>query len=228
MFEAGVNSDRISVIKNTIMFIVLDGIDGAGKGRQRSELVSTLSNNKQQIQTTDFPDHQGEIYKNVIHPALHEEISLSPQAWFLAFVLDQLMWESKIDETIGQKDKHFISDGYFTTTLAYQCKLSKVMNVEEALELADRFGVPKPDLVIFIDVDPKVAMSRKMVEDGHDEGLDIFERNITKQQKLRQAFTDLAKENIWTGWEIVDGNLTIKEVKDEIIRILNNKKLLKI
>lgn len=210
------------------MFIVLDGIDGAGKGRQRSELVSSLSDDKQQVYTTDFPDHQGEIYKNVIHPALHEEITLSPQAWFLAFVLDQLMWKSKIDETIGHRSKHFISDGYFTTTLAYQCELTNVMKVEEALELANKFGIPKPDLVIFIDVDPKIAMSRKMAEDGHDEGLDIFERNISKQQKLRDAFTNMAKKNVWTEWEIIDGNLTIDEVKDNVIKILNRRKLLKI
>lgn len=210
------------------MFIVLDGIDGAGKGRQRSELVSKLSNTKQKVQTTDFPDHQGEIYKHVIHPALHEEISLSPQAWFLAFILDQLLWKDKIDETIGNDKAHFISDGYFTTTLAYQCKLSKVMNITDALELAEKFEVPKPDLVIFIDVDPKVAMSRKMGEEGHDEGLDIFERNISKQQKLRQAFTELANENTWTDWEIVDGNLSIEEVNNMIIKILNNKNLLKI
>lgn len=210
------------------MFIVLDGIDGAGKGRQRSELVSKLSNNKQTVQTTDFPDHQGEIYKNVIHPALHEEISLSPQAWFLAFILDQLLWKKKIDETIGSKEKHFISDGYFTTTLAYQCKLSKVMKISEALELAHKFQIPKPDLVIFIDVDPKIAMSRKMIEDGHDEGLDIFERNISKQQKLRQAFTDLATDNIWTDWEIVDGNLSIEDVNKAIIKIITHNNLLNI
>lgn len=210
------------------MFIVLDGIDGAGKGRQRSELVSKLSNNQQDVVTTDFPDHQSEIYKHVIHPALHEEIHLSPQAWFLAFILDQLLWKDKIDRAIGDKQHHFISDGYFTTTLAYQCKLSKVMAIEEALELASKFEIPKPDLVIYIDVDPKVAMSRKMVEDGHDEGLDIFERNISKQQKLRQAFKYLAKDNVWTDWEVVDGSLSIEEVNNAIIKILNKKKLLKI
>lgn len=210
------------------MFIVLDGIDGAGKGRQRSEIVSRLANKKQTVYTTDFPDHQGDIYKHVIHPALHEEVDLTPQAWFLAFVLDQLMWKKKIDNTIGSNQEHFISDGYFTTTLAYQCKLSQVMTVKEALKLANTFYVPKPDLVIFIDVDPKIAMGRKMKEEGHDEGLDIFERNISKQEKLRKAFLDLAKNNTWTDWEVVNGNLSIEEVRDSILDILNKKNLLKI
>ena len=102
------------------------------------------------------------------------------------------------------------------------------MTVKEALKLANTFYVPKPDLVIFIDVDPKIAMGRKMKEEGHDEGLDIFERNISKQEKLRKAFLDLAKNNTWTDWEVVNGNLSIEEVRDSILDILNKKNLLKI
>ncbi len=209
------------------MFIVIDGIDGAGKGRQRSELVNFLADRSDKISTTDFPDHQGEIYKHVIHPALHEEIEMTPQSWFLAFVLDQLLWSHKITPTVGSKDTHFICDGYFTTTLAYQSKLSNVMSVEEALNLAEKFALPVPDMVIFLDVDPDVAMQRKMKEDGHDEGLDIFERSLKKQQKIRKAFLDLAKDQVWTKWEVVDGNSSIEEVKNSILNILDKNKIIK-
>jgi len=208
------------------MFVVIDGIDGAGKGRQRAELVNFLADKDFEVTTTDFPDHQGQIYKNIIHPALHEEIEMTPQTWFLAFVLDQLLWSSKINPAIGSKDKHFISDGYFTTTLAYQCKLSKVMSVEEALGLATRFGLPVPDFVIFLDVDPKVAMARKMDEEGHDEGLDIFERSLKKQQKIREAFLELAKEQAWTKWEVIDGNGSIEEVNKSIRNTLSKHKII--
>lgn len=208
------------------MFVVIDGIDGAGKGRQRSELVRFLSDSSEKISTTDFPDHQGEIYKHVIHPALHEEVEMTPQAWFLAFVLDQLLWSSKITPAIGSKDKHFICDGYFTTTLAYQAKLSKVMTVEEALDLAHKFALPVPDMVIFLDVDPEVAMDRKMKEEGHDEGLDIFERSLKKQQKIRKAFLEMAKDQVWTKWEVVDGNSTVEEVKNSILETLYKNKII--
>lgn len=202
------------------MFIVLDGIDGAGKGRQRYELVNYLTDRNLQVSTTDFPDHEGQIYKDIIHPALHEEFDMTPHSWFLAFVLDHLLWSSRISPTIKSKKKHFVSDGYFTTTLAYQSKLQKVLTLEESLQFAKRFKMPVPDVVIFLDVDPEVAMQRKLEEEGHDEGLDIFERSLKKQQQIRKAFLDLAKGQVWTKWFIVDGNQTIEEVAISIKKVL--------
>jgi dTMP kinase len=208
------------------MFIVIEGIDGAGKGRQRNELVRLFSDRSGEVGTTDFPDHQGKVYKHIIHPALHEEFELSNQAWFLAFALDQLLWKDRIADSIGSNTKHFISDGYFTTTLAYQCKLSNVMTVKEAISFAEMFGIPKPDLIIFLDVDPKVAMQRKMDEEGHDEGLDIFERSVQKQEKLRKGFLELAEQNDWTNWSVVDGSDSIEEVTQKIVELLKNHKYL--
>lgn len=208
------------------MFIVIDGIDGAGKGRQRNELVRLFADKNTDVSTTDFPDHEGQVYKHIIHPALHEELELSSQAWFLAFVLDQLLWKKRIEDTIGSKSKHFVSDGYFTTTLAYQCKLSKVMSVDKAISFATQFGIPKPDMILFLDVDPKVAMQRKMDEEGHEEGLDIFERSIEKQEKLRKGFLELAEQNEWTKWVVVDGNQSIQEVTQKIVEVIKMNKYL--
>jgi dTMP kinase len=208
------------------MFIVIEGIDGAGKGRQRNELVRLYSDTNSNVGTTDFPDHEGQVYKHIIHPALHEELELSSQAWFLAFVLDQLLWKKRIEDSIGSKTRHFVSDGYFTTTLAYQCKLSKVMTVDEAISFAEKFGIPKPDMIVFLDVDPKVAMQRKLAEEGHEEGLDIFERSIEKQENLRKGFLELAEQNDWTKWAVVDGNHSIQEVTQEIVKVLKKHKYL--
>ncbi len=208
------------------MFIVIEGIDGAGKGRQRTELVRFLSDKNLQIVTTDFPDHEGKIYKHLIHPALHEEYYMNDQAWFLAFMLDQLLWKEKIINAIGSHSNYFISDGYFTTTLAYQCELGGVMTLQDAEDLALKLALPKPDLIIFIDVDPDIAMQRKMDEEGHDEGLDIFERNIAKQHRLRKAFLNMSKNNVWTNWSVVNGNGPIEEVKQEVVEALKNFNLI--
>lgn len=209
------------------MFIVIDGIDGAGKGRQRTELVKYLTDKQHVVSTTDFPDHEGQIYKHIIHPALHEEFEMKPQTWFLSFMLDQLLWADKINKSVKSKSKHFISDGYFTTTMVYQCLLTKVMSVKDALKLAKKFELPRPDVIVYVDVDPEIAMKRKLAEDGHEEGLDIFERNIKKQRKLRESFLKLAHDNTWTKWVVVDGNQSIEEVRDSIILSLENLKLIK-
>src|SRR3972149_7665703 len=111
------------------MFFVLEGIDGAGKGRQRSEIVALLNDKVQDLVTTDFPDHKSVIYKQIIHPSLHQELQLSPSALFLSFMLDQLLHQEEIDGCKGSKSKYFICDGYYTTNLAYQCYVNKSLKL---------------------------------------------------------------------------------------------------
>jgi len=208
------------------MFIVLEGIDGAGKGRQRNELVAALGNKVTELYSTDFPDHKGILYKELIKPALLEKVSLNKSAWFLSFVLDQIMFQDKISLAKGSQESFFICDGYYTTTLVYQCLVSKYIKLKTALNFASDFGLQPADINIFIDVDPKVAQERKMKEEGHDEGLDINERNLQKQYLIRDGFLELAKGNIFGHWEIVDGNGPIAQVGADIIKVLIKGKYL--
>jgi len=205
------------------MFIVLEGIDGAGKGRQRNELVSFLEGKVSKLQTTDFPDHSGVLYQQVIKPALLEKTTLNKSAWFLSFALDQIMFQDKISPAKGSRKSFFICDGYFTTTLVYQCLVNKYFSLEQALKFAANFGIESADLNIFIDVRPETALERKMKEEGHDEGLDINERNLKKQYQIREGFLKLARENIFGTWAIVDGNGTIPEVRAAIIEVIKDK-----
>jgi len=207
------------------MFIVLEGIDGAGKGHQRNELVSLLADEVENVTTADFPDHNSAIYEHLIHPALHEEIEVSPQGMFLSFVLDQVLWQKKISPSLGSKTNFFIADGYYTTTLVYQCLMNKTISVKKALQYAKDFEIAVPDLVVYLDVDPEIAMERKMHEEGHDEGLDIYERSLKKQKKIRQGFQQMVKDQSFGKWVQVDGSGTIEEVGGNIVEALRKNKI---
>ena len=208
------------------MLIVLEGIDGAGKGKQRLEVVKLLQSKIKKLTTFEFPNHQSPIYKHLIHPALHEEIKLNPASWFLSFALDQILQSDMISDSIKSKSNYCIVDGYFTTTIAYQCIMNKSYTVKQALDFAKQFGIPKPDISIFIDADPVIAQKRKMKEEGHDEGMDIFERSLEKQKKIRSAFLKMAKNSTLSKWLIVDGNGTIEEVTENIMQTLKKHKLI--
>ncbi|MEI7580139.1 MAG: dTMP kinase [bacterium] len=201
------------------MFIVIEGIDGAGKGHQRTLLVEKL-NKKVEMVTTDFPDHQGVIYKELIHPAISEEIKLSKEALFLSFALDQIIWQDRIQPTIGSDQKFFIADGYFSTNIVYQCMMAGYFSLEEVLVFAKTFGIAQPDLTIYLDVDPEIAMARKLKESGHDEGLDIYERSLEKQQKIRAGFRKMVAEQIFGKWVEVDGNGTLEEVEEKVWQVV--------
>jgi thymidylate kinase len=205
------------------MFIVLDAIDGAGKGRQRIEVADRLDKEYGlRVKTQDFPVHNA-FYETVIHPALQGEKKMNSASWVLSYLLDKTLMADTINEYIGNKEEIFISDGYFTTTLAYQSYLMQQVEVDKLLQYAEEFKIPKPDFAIYLDVDPKIAFERKAKEEGHEEGLDIFEGDLVKQEKLRKIFQDMVKDQIYCEWEIVDGNNSIEEVTDAIIQIFKKR-----
>lgn len=208
------------------MFILLEAIDGAGKGHQRNNLVRYLNDKVPSLTTVDFPDHNSILYKELIHPAIHQEIDLSPQSLFLSFALDQVIWQEKIAECKGSKENYFIADGYFTTTLVYQSLMEKVISLEEALNFAEMFKIQEPDITIYLDADPKVALERKAKEDGHDEGFDIYERSLEKQEKIRAGFKQLVDNQTFGKWFEVDGGKSIEGVFDQIIEVLNKEDII--
>jgi len=207
------------------MFIVIEGIDGAGKGFQREQLVKYLSQ-KGVVKTTDFPDHKGSLYKEVIHPAISGDIKVSKSALFLSFALDQLLWQEKIAPYKGSKTEHFIADGYFTTNIVYQSLMSKTFELQQVLHFAETFGIIKPDFNVFLDVDPEIAMGRKEIEEGHDEGLDIYESSFDKQCQIRAGFKKMIEENIFGKWGEIDGNGGRSDVTDGLIKILIDNNLI--
>ena len=210
------------------MFLVLEGIDGAGKGRQRIELTEYLKTLKDiQVESMEFPDHQGCLYKEYIKPYLLEKIKLSPESLFISFALDQLLLQDKIKLAKGSKKSFFLCDGYFTTNIVYNCLVKNSIDFKEAINFAKAFKINEADYNIYIDVLPEIALKRKSKEEGHNEGLDINERDLEKQRKIRESFQYLAKNNIFGKWIIVDGNGTIEEVKENIIKKLIEFKIIK-
>jgi len=205
------------------MFIVLDGIDGAGKGRQREEVIAQLQIQNKQVAGEEFPVHNS-FYENVIHPALQEQITMNGPSWVLSYLLDKTLQAPTIEPYVGNPNNLFIADGYFTTTIAYQSFLMQQVEPQKILEYAKEFKIPTPDLAIYIDVDPKIAMKRKNTEEGHEEGLDMFEKSIEKQNKLRNIFLKMVKDGIYCNWQQVDGNRGIEVIRDDIIQIIKNYK----
>lgn len=208
------------------MFIVLDGIDGAGKGRQREEVMAALQAENIQVAGEEFPVHNS-FYENVIHPALQEETTMNASSWVLSYLLDKTLQEPVITPYVNNPTNLFIADGYFTTTIAYQSYLMEQVNLEKLMQYSKDFQIPLPDLAIYIDVDPEEAMKRKNIEEGHDEGLDMFEKSLDKQHKLRNIFQKMVSEQIYCPWVQVDGNREIEVIRDDIIQIIKSKLTIK-
>lgn len=197
------------------MFIVLESIDGGGKGKQREVLSKHLQDLGKVVKSYEFPDHNTSIWNDYLHPALHGKKKLTSGGWFSAFAFEKFLWEEELKKYKGDPSNLFIADGYYTTTLVYQCILQGVPSLDFGVQFAEELGIVKPDLAIYLDVNPKVAMERKNHEEGKEDK-DINEGDIEKQYSIQEGFRKLVKENVWCNWEEVDGNGNIEEVRDLI------------
>ena len=216
------------------MFIVLESIDGGGKGHQRIEISDRLGKMGFEVKGVEFPVHNA-FYETVIHPALQGETKMNQASWVLSYLLDKTLYTDNITPYLGNgagnragnKKKFFICDGYFTTTIAYQSLLMKQVPLKKLIQYGEEFEIPVPDLAIYLDVDPKVAISRKKKEEGHDEGPDMFEKSLKKQIELQEIFRKMARGQIYCPWVQVDGNGSVEAVTELIIGALKDRKIIK-
>ncbi len=198
------------------MFIVLESIDGGGKGRQRLEVSNFFKEKGLNIASMEFPDHSTPVWEKYIHPALHGQRKLTSGGWFCAFSLEKFLWQEELKKYKSDPHNLFLADGYYTTTLVYQCLIQGAPTLDFAVEFAKVFDLVIPDLTIYLDVAAKTALMRKQKEEGKEE-IDLFEGDIEVQGKIRDAFKKLIREKVWCPWLELDGNGTIEEVRDAII-----------
>lgn len=206
------------------MFIVLESIDGGGKGRQRTELEEYYVSKGINVKTMGFPDHNNSVWRDYLHPALHGEKVLNKFTWFVSFAFDKAIWQDEIKKYKSDPTNLFIADGYYTTTLVYQCLLQGFPTLDFGIKFAEEMEMVKPDLVLYLDVNPKVAMVRKYNEEGKDQK-DMFEADIEKQESIRNGFKELVEKNVWCDWKELDGSGSIEEVRDLVLNEIQELKL---
>lgn len=190
--------------------IVIEGIDGAGCGAQ-TELLKEKLNEKssQPVLHIRYPNYNNPVGVT-IHKFLHEELQLSTDMQFFIYSLDMLKDMKEIKNAL-KEGRMILADRYFTSTLAYQC--AQGFPIEKALKFAELFDFVKPDLIIYLKVSVETAMKRKKME---KDNLDLFERDLELRKKVSKKYDELASENIFGKWIVVDAEKSIKEVANEI------------
>lgn len=196
---------------------VIESIDGGGTETQTKLLKEFLEKKGKKIEFLKYPDYQGPI-GNLIHEFLHKKFDFSPAVQFSLYATDMIKDKEKILD--AKKGKIVIADRYFTSTLAYQ-SMTKGFSLDKGLKFAEIFDLPKPDLVIFLNVSPETSIKRKFKEKN---SLDRHEEDKEFLGKVREGYLDLIKKKIFAKeWVIVDGEKSIEEVAKEIQKIVLEK-----
>lgn len=185
------------------MFIVLEGLDGAGKSTQIRMLRQLFADRGVESEYVHFPRFDSPVYGQLIARFLRGEFGgvqeVDPYLVALIFAGDRADAAPQIRQWLAE-GKAVVLDRYVYSNVGFQC--AKLPAGEERDRLDDwivnlEFGhnaLPRPDLSLFLDV-PFAFTERKLSEarEGDDRdylqgGQDIHEASLQLQQDVRSVY----------------------------------------
>jgi len=195
-------------------FIVIEGLDGSGGQTQTDLLKEVFKMNKVPFSFVKSPDYKHPI-GNLFYEYLTGKVDLTTEQVFLLCAMDVLNSVPKIKKGLKEKNHFVIADRYITSTLAYND--AKGLSISKGLKLIEPLEFPKADLIIYLDIDPKTSMKRKMQEKGH---LDIHEQDAEYLGKVKKSYYKQIDKDIMGKWIVVDGEKNIKDVSKEVMKLI--------
>lgn len=191
-------------------FIVIEGIDGSGKGTQADLLKKRLIEIGREVFLTSEPT--GTPTGKLIREHLADPF-LDDEALALLFASDRIEHLEKEIRPALESGKIVISDRYVYSSIAYQGQRVDMDWVGDINKYSDR-----PDLVILLDMDPRVTENR-MKDRGGD--MEYFEMDRYFQEDVRKTFIKLSRgqnqpESLKTRWLVVDGSMDKGVVHERI------------
>jgi dTMP kinase len=200
--------------------IVFEGVDGAGTETQSKLLLRYLNENDRDATRIGYPDYEGDLGK-LIRQFLDKKKDLSAEMQFLLYAGDMVKDREKINALLNQ-GKMVIADRYFNSTIVYQGL--RGFRLENALKFSEDFGIPEPDVVIFLKISPDESAKRKLGENGK---LDRHEEDKLFLERVNKSYEKMAIDNVFGRWFIIDGEKPKQEVFKGVISILRGMGIIK-
>jgi len=198
------------------MFIVIEGIDGAGCETQGKNLIKTLQESGKKVSLIKYPDYERNVGK-IIRDFLYENKGLTAQQQFLLYTMQFVMDKKMIADR--RENGILIADRYFSTTLCYQTL--EGIDIKMAVDFAKNFQIEVPDAIFYLNVDPDIAIKRKH---GEDKEKNFREKDFDFIRKTHKQYQELVDKQAWCKWVNIDGNKSVDEVTKNIYnKILNLK-----
>jgi dTMP kinase len=196
------------------MFIVIEGIDGAGCETQATRLIETLKNQGKKPFYIKFPHYDTPVGKMIRDFLYENKVKHTADEQFLLYTLQFIFDKELIAEKM--KDHVVIADRYFSTTLCYQTL--EGFDESKAVRYAEDFNIIKPDAVLYLDVPPETAIKWKY---GEDKEKNFREKDHSFIKRTYEKYDDLVKRNVWAKWIRIQGEQPKENVTEDIIKVIN-------
>jgi len=187
-------------------FVCIEGLDGCGKTTQAKLLVEKLQRSYSAMYTAE--PSEGKVGDFIRKSILYGEKRSTSLAEALLFAADRVEHvENEVLPALRQ-GKLVISDRYIYSSLAYQGAAGLSL---EWIQSINQYAL-RPELAIFIDVDPRAVMQRlKPVKS--------FMENLETQQRVRQIYLKFVEKGDLIR---IDGNKPKHLVAEELQRVVLN------
>ena len=199
------------------IFIALEGIDGSGKSTQSKLLAQKLKTLGHDVYQTFEPTDQpiGKMIRDIFAGRTEGDQKVIA-ALFAADRLNHILHSEYGMLSLRQKDKSIISDRYYLSSFAYH---GAHVDMDWVMDLnAQAVMLLKPDLHIYIDIDPTISMERIKAGRETTEMYETLENLQNVYDKYEEAMSKVRKtENI----KRIDGNRLQDEVAADIWRIVS-------
>ena len=200
--------------------IVIDGVDGSGKGVQTRRLHQAILQAGHAAILTREPG--GSPAAEEIRKLLVEG---EPEKWdsMTELLLMYAARRSHLNDTIypSLKSGHWVvSDRFADSSRAFQGIAGEL-----GLEVVEKIhrlvvGTFVPDLILILDIPETVALKRAIKRGGQE---DRFEKKGEHyQSRVRQAFLQIAARDT-KHYHVIDADRSIDEVSGDIFDVINQR-----
>lgn len=192
-------------------FIVIEGLDGSGKATQTKILFDKISATGKTVKKIEFPDYANES-SALVKMYLGGEFGSNPNdvnayAASAFYAVDRVASFLKFWKKDYESDSVILSDRYATSNIIYQMSKLDKADWDSFIEWQEDFeynklAVPKPDKIIYLDVEPDV--SQKLINkryEGDESKKDLHEKNFAFLLECRKSALYAAKK---CGWIVIN------------------------
>ena len=192
-------------MKQKGFFICVEGLDGCGKTTQTRLLVKRLKRMGYDAVYTAEPS-RGRIGMFIKRYCLHGEKRVSAIVEALLFAADRFEHVEKEVIPALDEGKIVVSDRYVYSSMAYQGAAG--LNLKW-IEMVNEHAI-RPDLAIFVDVEPEAAVRRLKPKRS------VME-NLETQHKVRKVYLNFVERGELVK---VNGGKSKREVSDDILKLV--------
>ncbi|MCH5301035.1 MAG: dTMP kinase [Ruminococcus sp.] len=219
--------------------IVIEGLDGSGKATQTKKINSYLTENNKPVLQVTFPDYDSPA-SSLVKMYLGGELGDNPND-VNAYAASSFYAVDRVASYLQNWKKDYengttiLCDRYATSNIIYQMSKFPMEKWDNFIDWQydfeyNKLGLPVPNKVIYLDVEPEVSQMLMLKRYNGDESKkDIHEKNLNFLLTCRKSALYAAKKLNWTVISCTkNGEMrSVEEIFTEILDSLLMEQVIK-